>query len=499
MPKAGVQLPDLGIGKLQTGVADLVAKDFLPASDHPYIDNPVGWIKHVTREFPWSKQRQICRSVTHNRYTAVPSCHDSGKSFIASRLVAWWIDVHPPGQAFAVTTAPTSHQVDAILWREIGKAHRKGNLPGRTTLNSQWRLGPQHGEELVAYGRKPADYDPEAFQGIHAKYVLVVIDEANGVPKMLFDAVDTIVTNEHCRVLAIGNPDSNTSHFYNVCKKGSGWNTIRIDGFKTPNFTGEDVPEELLPLLLSPEWVEERRVRWGEGSPLWQSKVRGLFPTTSTDVLVNNEWWDAACRRTAEGWQNYPQQRGIDVARFGVDRTICYSYQGGRLRREWQRGDAATTETAEQIRKDFALNPDLGLIVDETGVGGGVVDILTAANIPVTGFVSGEMPTDDRFNNQRSQAYWHLRELFEFGAIDVDPADEELKDQLTTLTWKVDNRGKIVVEPKSDYMKRMGTSSPDAADGAMMSAWEPTFYDPKMMDHTASGVAISHDMLEVVW
>jgi hypothetical protein len=96
-----------------------------------------------------------------------------------SRLAAWWLDVHPIGEAFVVTTAPTTAQVEAILWREIGKAHRKGNLPGRITLDAKWYMG----QELVAYGRKPADYDQAAFQGIYSKYVLVLLDEAVGIPK----------------------------------------------------------------------------------------------------------------------------------------------------------------------------------------------------------------------------------------------------------------------------------------------------------------------------
>jgi hypothetical protein len=62
------------------------------------------------------------------------------KSFTMSRLAAWWLDVHPIGEAFVVTTAPTTAQVEAILWREIGKAHRKGNLPGRITLDAKWYM-----------------------------------------------------------------------------------------------------------------------------------------------------------------------------------------------------------------------------------------------------------------------------------------------------------------------------------------------------------------------
>ena len=80
-----------------------------------------------------------------------------------------------------MTTAPTTAQVEAILWREIGKAHRKGNLPGRITLDAKWYMG----QELVAYGRKPADYDQAAFQGIHAKNMLVLLDEAVGIPEVV--------------------------------------------------------------------------------------------------------------------------------------------------------------------------------------------------------------------------------------------------------------------------------------------------------------------------
>jgi hypothetical protein len=50
----------------------------------------------------------------------------------------WWIDVHPPGEAFVVTTAPTTPQVEAILWRYMGNAHRNASLPGRITLDAKW-------------------------------------------------------------------------------------------------------------------------------------------------------------------------------------------------------------------------------------------------------------------------------------------------------------------------------------------------------------------------
>jgi hypothetical protein len=94
------------------------------------------------------------------------------------------------------------------------------------------------------------------------------VDEACEVPKSIFDAVDSLAINQNARVLAIGNPDDPTSHSAQICKPGSGWDVITVSAFDTPAYTGEKVPKDLLPLLVSPEWVEERKVRWGVTSPI---------------------------------------------------------------------------------------------------------------------------------------------------------------------------------------------------------------------------------------
>jgi len=153
-------------------VATLLARK--KQSNTRYVDDPVGFINERLGEHLWSKQREVAESVLVNRHTLVKSAHDQGKSFVASRLAAWWIASHEPGEAFVVTTAPSWPQVRAILWREIRRAHRAGKLPGELN-QTEWLLDG----ELVAYGRKPADYDEHGFQGIHARFVLVIIDEAH--------------------------------------------------------------------------------------------------------------------------------------------------------------------------------------------------------------------------------------------------------------------------------------------------------------------------------
>ena len=176
--------------------------------EHGYLLRPVDWVTERADEYAWSTQRELMESVRDNRYTACPSCHDSGKSWSASRIIGWWMDSHPTGSAFVVSTAPTAAQVSSILWREVQRLHVRANMKGQINRAGypQWYMGPGKGE-LVGYGRKPSDYDESAFQGIHSEYPLIVIDEAGGIKKHLFDAVDALATNENARVLAIGNPD----------------------------------------------------------------------------------------------------------------------------------------------------------------------------------------------------------------------------------------------------------------------------------------------------
>ena len=437
--------------------------------------NPTRWIKDRLGEFVWSKQIEILESVRDNRYTAVHACHGIGKSFIASRIITWWVDVNETEDVYVVSTAPTARQVEAILWREIKKAHKKGQLAGRINQGNQplWKID---GVE-VGMGRKPADHDAHGFQGIHAKRVLVVVDEACGVPKLLWDAIDALATNELSRVLAIGNPDDPGTHFREICQPGSGWNVIRVDALRSPNMcvseidkldnhepglaarfyevlreagiepSTEEVPDEIRAMLTSPLWVVERAQRWGTSSALWCSKVRGLFPDSSMEGVIPLGWVERAIDRWRE-WQDAgaPELPGravvaCDVARFGDDMTAMAMRQGNAVYTVHRFSGLDTMETANILmRRDPRTDmtgrtpqlpsmktPHLQYVVDVIGIGAGVVDRLRhemkALNRPFAPSVvaynaseqHGRMDQNGEFGffNNRAAAWWHLRELLD--------------------------------------------------------------------------------------
>jgi hypothetical protein len=116
------------------------------------------------------------------------------------------------GETRVVTTAPTQAQVEAILWNEINGFHERAGLAGRTNL-TEWYFG----NYLAGLGRKPSEHSPAAFQGLHARYLLVILDEAYGIPKSIWDAASTLAANEHSRILVIGNPDG-PGEFQEVCR-----------------------------------------------------------------------------------------------------------------------------------------------------------------------------------------------------------------------------------------------------------------------------------------
>ncbi|KUF18456.1 hypothetical protein [Streptomyces silvensis] len=439
-----------------------------------YAHNPIGWVQERLRQTVWSKQREIMLSVRDHRRTAVRSCHGAGKSHTASLVASWWLDTHPPGEAFVVTSAPTFAQVRAILWRYIRRTHRRGKLAGRVN-QTEWHID----DELVAFGRKPADHDESAFQGIHARYVLVILDEACGIPEQLWVAADALTTNADCRILAIGNPDSPSSHFRKVCVPGSGWHVIGISAFDTPNLTGEEVPEPVAQALVGREWVEEKAAEWGEDNPLYRSKVLGEFSEDAPNRVVRASDI-AACRIDPETKPKAedlePVELGVDVG-GGGDETVIRERRGRRAGREWRAHTDRPEKIAPLVLQALKESGAGAVKVDSIGVGFGVIGELRNLasqgkhSARIVGVNVGEKSSKpDKYKNLRAEIWWEIgRGLSERKGWDLSSManDDTTVAQLLAPLWDVDPQGRIQVEPKDEIRKRLGRS-PDNADALLL-------------------------------
>lgn len=445
-----------------------------------WLENPKLWAEERLGVTLWSKQVEILEAVRDNADTAVHSCHEIGKSFTAALTACWWIDTHDPGTAFVVTTAPTQPQVEAILWREINRMHKRGDLPGRTNL-TEWYLG----KELVALGRKPSDYSHSAFQGIHARYFLVIIDEACGVPKSIWDAASTLAANEHGKTLAIGNPDDPTSEFADNCKPGSGWKTIGIGYKDTPNFTDEHkkLPKEITEQLISKRWVDSRRKKWGKDSALFISKCEGQFPTGADPFSVIPINMVTQCRYL-ELPEGEPVEAGIDVG-AGGDRTVIYERRGRRAGRVAEFVDSDPMRTVGLLCERLREWDIKRVKIDSIGIGWGIYGRIrelsakhspsgaTTHNAEVVPINFGAKPTPGRerkYLNKRAEVWWEVgRENSRLSLWDLGSVDEDVLGELTTPKYELlDSYGKIKIEPKDEVKKRLDGASPDRAEALLL-------------------------------
>lgn len=454
--------------------------------------DPVAWTE-ARGMVLWSKEMEILSTVASRPRVAVHSAHNVGKSFSAGVLAAWWIDTHPDNTAFVVTTAPTASQIQTILWKEIRRVHKSSGLRGRTNLTEWWL-----NDEMVAFGRKPAEWNPDAFQGIHAQYVLVIIDESSGVPDSIREAAESLASNRGSKILAIGNPTVNKGWFARSCKPGSGWTVIHIDGLESPNFTseGKELPPSLTETLLSPDWVARRLVEWGSKShPMYLIRVRGMFPPDSADDVTVP--WDYVGRcRMSEGMEpedvieEYdladlePVELGIDVAASKKgDETVIRERRGPLAYRRWAIRTDKPEKVTQLILRVQKITGATTLKIDAIGWGWGVIGDVRARlkpmGINVVGInVSKKSTKPKKFVNLRSQIWWEMgRELSQHLAWDLSLVDDKTIVELTAPHYTYDNKMRIRVEPKEDTVERIG-HSPDDAD-ALLLAFVPARVRPK--------------------
>lgn len=425
--------------------------------------DPVGFCREILNFSPWSKQREILESVRDHKRTAVRSAHGVGKTAMAARCALWFLAAHPYSRV--VTTAPTWSQVKEQLWREIHVAHMRadGFFDGQLD-DTRLELAP----DWFAIGLSTDR--PERFSGHHARDLLLVIDEASGVSEEIFEAAETFLTSAGAKVLMIGNPTVNSGTFHAAFHRDrADWSRISISALDSPAFSGEKVSDEVLRRLVSRQWVENARKRWGEESPLFQVRVLGEFPSSADDTVCSLAAIELAQRQRVE--PTSPLIVSCDPARFGSDETAIVVRHGSRVRIAATYGKKDLMETAGRILRVARAEAAKGdytpkIVVDDIGIGGGLVDRLREiGEFKVTAFSGAASARDSKeYPNARSQAWFDFADRL--ASLDLDP-DEQLAADLVAPTYKIDSQGRRVVEPKSDTKKRLGRS-PDRADAVLM-------------------------------
>ncbi len=478
-----------------------IMDDMLGSPYGRYRYDPCGFVENVLNESLWSKQREILDSIRDNKRTAVPACHAPGKSHIAARAVAWWAASHPPGTALALTTATTFRQVRSILWQHIRRVAARHNLPGEV-LTTEWKIDGN----LVSFGFSAGDNDEAAVQGIHVPNLLIVVDEAGGISHTLGQAFESLMTGANTRLLCIGNPatDSNDSWFERACSNGL-FNTIPIDVYSTPNFTGEDAgvcqscppgirEHGVATHLVDRQWTDDVVREFGDDSPFVIARVHARFPKSSVSSVIPVEWAEAAL--VNQSAEEGTVRLGVDVASDGGDEFVIAEADGmvGRIvgvsagAQNANAVDAAgrvleAILAAEAKHEARNIGRPVRVKIDALGVGWGVVSLLETwrkenrFKAEIVGVKVSEKAADpERYSNQRSAHWWNVRQLLQpddtgEGQIRLE-VERKVIAQMAAPKFSNDSAGRIQIE-KKETMKRRGVTSPDRAEALLLAFYEP--------------------------
>ena len=425
-----------------------------------YIDHPLAFVTDIIGVHPSPQQTAILTAMPEYPVIAAKSGHGIGKSAVEAWAILWFLALHPFSKV--PCTAPTGHQLEDILWPEINLWLQKSKIK-HTMVWTKTRLAVKgYSENWFAVPRSASQ--PENLQGFHAQHVLFVVDEASGMDQDIMDVVEGALTNDGARLLMCGNPTKLSGTFYDAFNKDR-----RM--YKTFTFSSQDSP------LVSDEYCQRIADKYGIESDVFKIRVMGEFPKGTPDTFIRVDEVETAVNRDvpAEGiWQI-----GVDPARYGDDSSVI-AYRHGYKVYEFlsfhgintSRLTGEVARLVRDIRKKDPEAKEICVLVDDTGVGGGVTDQLQQLERELKIEV---MPQnfggagDDNYADQSAAMWGRLKDCLPDLSL---PDHDGLISELSTRRYQLRPDGKIKLERKED-MKKRGLHSPDHADALALCMWQP--------------------------
>ena len=411
------------------------------------------------------------------RRVAMKACTGPGKSAV----LAWigWARLslfgrrgeHPKGAALS---GEGRDNLSDNLWAELSKWQQRSEfLKTFFTWNKERISAVQASETWFLSARsyaKDADQDSlgRSLSGLHSKYPFILLDETGGMPLAVGQKSEQIFTGgvTDGLIAQAGNPTDTTGLLYHSC-------THMADVTDVITITADpDDPKRTTRVDI--EHAREQIKRYGRENPWVMATILGQFPPGGINTLISLEDVEAAMlRKYSDDNYRYAQKRlGVDVARFGDDRTVIYPRQGLKAFQPVEMRNARSNEVAARIiLAKTKWSSDVEFIDSTGGYGSGVADsMIQAGHSPQEIHFSGK-PIDPRYFNKRAEMWFEMADWIKRGG--QLPMDQELKKELIAPTYTFHN-GKFRLEEKEQIKERLGYS-PDKADALCL-----TFALPEM-------------------
>lgn len=440
-----------------------------------HVPGPRTWqmddLKRITDHLQTDIELQRMGVPPRPMYLARSSGRGPGKSALLSMINYWVMSCWIGGTG--IVTANTEAQLRTRTMAELGKWHTMGinrhwfDKSSMVLRPQQWfkdLIESQLSIDTQYYyieGQTWSEENPDAFAGAHSQIAMVLtMDEASGIPDPIWAVSEGFFTDlAFLRLwMVISNPRQTSGRFFDCFHKDKGfWHTRTIDSRTVEG--------------IDPAVYQRIADKYGEDHDVTRVEVKGEFPKTGEDAVISIGLVEDAVEREVVKADHSKIIWGVDVARFGMDRTVLAMRQGNTLIEKplsWRGKDLMQTSgRIVSLYESAKRKPDI-IVVDAIGLGAGVVDRLKEAGLPVKGVNVAESPSvGDRFMRLRDELYFKMREWFEGRDCRLPIGCDDLIGEMTLPTYEFRSNGKIKVASKAEIKKKSGRS-PDLSDAFML-------------------------------
>jgi len=440
-------------------------------------ENPSAMVKEAFKAEPDPWQKKVLdifpsRNAEDMRIS-LEACAGPGKTTLLSWL-GWNFlachgdkGQHPKGAAISIT----SDNLKDNLWPEFAKWQGRSDYLKRAFVWEKERIyAKDHPETWFISARSwpktaNAEEQGKTLSGLHSEFVLILVDESGAIPTPVMRAGDQALFNcKFGKIVQAGNPISQEGMLYAAATTlRHQWKVFRVTGdpdnpdawVNSPRFANSSPHPR--------DTARQQIETYGRDNPWVMAYILGQFPPSAINTVMGVEEVNAALGKhlTHDVYEWAQRRLGVDVARFGDDRSVIFPRQGLASFRPIIMRKQRTTDIAARVALAHTRwNPEVIAVDDSGHWGHGVIDnLLASGHNPLAVFFEGKA-SNPRYFNKRAEMWFNLAEWIRRGG--ALPNMPELVRELTAPTYTF-KEGKILLEPKDLLKKRIGVS-PDLAD-----------------------------------
>jgi hypothetical protein len=439
-------------------------------------ESPLQFVKECLKVTPTSQQIELLsgpKCIAKHKRTSVRSGHGPGKSAVASWLIIWFMVTRP--FAKVPCTAPTNRQLTDVLLSQLSQWLRGSLVADEFVILKDAIRHKEYPKEwwvrfISPSMRATKEEQGETLGGLHDEHMLVVVDEASGVPDPVYVPLEGILTKEDNKVLLIGNMTKSTGYFYDThfhSEVTKDWNCLHWDSRNSTNVSKS-----------MPEYFARK---YGVDSNVFRIRVMGEPPLQDELTLIPL-WAAMQCiGQEFEVAEDEPLYLGVDVARYGDDSSIIMPRKGLKIY-PWETFRKLNTiDLGGFISQTYQEQEASGCAIDVIGVGAGVSDWLEKHNMKnlYQVNVTASSSNMEKYHKLRDELWVKVKDncllgKYSFPDVKVSGSEESLgqllASELATPRYKFNAHGGIVVESKKD-MKARGIASPNIADALCLTEY----------------------------